>query len=71
MSEHEMAILPYQLAIFPVVFDLRKSDTLSPVIFLKKRLKVDKSSKPSSSLISLALLGVYSSNLLASDSIRS
>lgn len=48
MSEHEMAILPYQLAIFPVVFNLRKFDTLSPVIFLKKRLKVDKSSKPSS-----------------------
>ena len=46
MSELEMAILPYQLAIFPVVFNLRKSDTLSPVIFLKKRLKVDKSSKP-------------------------
>ena len=41
MSELEMAILPYQLAIFPVVFNLRKSDTLSPVIFLKKRLKVD------------------------------
>lgn len=48
-----------------------KSEMLSPVIFLKKRLKEAKSSKPRISAISLALFVLYRSKRFASASVRS
>lgn len=48
-----------------------KSERFSPVLFLKKRLKADKSSKPRMSAISFALFELYSNNRFASVATRS